>query len=134
MIIQAFKFIELMKRAVTILLLVLTVSIQTPLGQFFKLPRLIEHFIKHQKQEGVSLIGFLNDHYASDHNDADLPEDEQLPFKCISFYNIGYAIVPGSIKALVVHSLPSDKKLIVPDTYTPQQHLGSIFHPPRVYS
>ena len=123
-----------MQRPVSILLLVLMVAIQTPVGQLFKLPLLIEHFIKHQKQDGVSFIVFLEDHYSSGHNDADWPEDEQLPFKCISFYNIGYAIVPGSIKAMVVHSFPSDKKLIVPDTYTPQQHLGSIFHPPRVYS
>lgn len=121
-----------MKSAVTIFLLVLMVAIQTPLGQLFKLPLLIEHYIKHQKQDGVSLIAFLEDHYASDHKDADLPEDEQLPFKNITFYSIGYAIVQPIVQTNVLASLPTEKKIIFPDTYTPQQHLGSIFHPPRV--
>ncbi len=121
-----------MKTAATIFLLVLMVSIQTPVGQLFKLPLLIEHFIQHQKKDGVSLIGFLDDHYSSNHHDADLPEDEQLPFKSITFYAIGYAIVPGVIKANVLIPVPADNKVIIPDTYTPQQHLASIFHPPRV--
>ncbi|HET9744643.1 MAG TPA: hypothetical protein VFP97_02955, partial [Chitinophagaceae bacterium] len=69
-----------MRTVATIFLLVLMVSIQTPIGQLFKLPLLIEHFIKHQKRNGVSLIDFLEEHYSSGHNDADLPEDEQLPF------------------------------------------------------
>lgn len=121
-----------MRTATTIFLLVLLVSVQTPVGQLFKLPNLIEHFMKHQKQDGVSLITFLQDHYTPDHNDADLPEDEQLPFKNFTFYIIGYAIVPGVIKTSVFNSLPADKKVIFPDTYAPQQHLARIFHPPRV--
>lgn len=120
-----------MRTPVTIFLLVLMVSIQTPVGQLFKLPLLIEHLIKHQKQYGVSLFGFLQDHYSPDHNDADLPEDEQLPFKNITFYTIGYAIVPGVFKTTVFITLPADRRIIFPETYTPQQHLGSIFHPPR---
>lgn len=121
-----------MKTASTIFLLILMVSIQTPVGQLFKLPLLIEHFIKHQKRNGVSLINFLDDHYSSDHNDADLPEDEQLPFKSITIHAIGYAIVPGIIKGNVIVPLPVDKKVIFPETYAPQQHLARIFHPPRV--
>ena len=121
-----------MKIATAIFLLVLMVSIQTPVGQLFKLPLLIEHFIKHQKQDGVSFISFLDDHYSSNHNDADLPEDEQLPFKNITFYSVGYAIVPRVIKTNAIGPLPANKIVSSPQTYTPQQHLGSIFHPPRV--
>ena len=83
-----------MKFLTTIFLLVLLVSIQTPIGQLFKLPLLIEHFIKHQKQDGVSLFSFLEDHYVLVHNDADRQEDERLPFKNISFYSISYEVVP----------------------------------------
>jgi hypothetical protein len=108
------------------------VSIQTPLQQLFKLPLLVEHYLKHQQRDKVSLLGFLEDHYAADHKDADLPEDEQLPFKNITFYTIGYAIVTPSIQANVLVPLPAEKKVIFPDSYTPQQHLASIFHPPRV--
>lgn len=121
-----------MKKAATIFLLVLMVSIQTPVGQLFKLPLLIEHYIKHQKQEGISLLGFLEDHYASDHKDADLPEDEKLPFKNITFSSIGYAIVTPVVQTNVIAPLPTEKKIIFPETYSPRQHLASIFHPPRV--
>ena len=120
-----------MRSATAIFFLVLLVSIQTPVGQLFKLPNLVEHFAKHQRQDGVSLMDFLQDHYTSSHDDADLPEDEQLPFKNITSYTIGYAIVPGVIKTNACIRLHADKKVIVPDTYTPQQHLSSIFHPPR---
>ena len=119
-------------KATTIFLLTVMVSIQTPLGQLFKLPLLIEHYIKHQKQDGVSLIGFLKDHYASNHKDADLPEDEQLPFKNTTYHNIAYAIVTLDVHTNIVAPLAIEKKIVLPDTFTPQQHSGSIFHPPRV--
>ncbi len=121
-----------MKKAATICLLVVLVSVHTPLGQFFKLPQLIEHYKKHQKQEGVSLIEFLRDHYAADHNDADLPEDEKLPFKNITFNSIGYAIVTPVIQSNLLRPVLISKQIVSKDIYIPHQHLGSIFHPPRV--
>ena len=129
---QSGKFIAQMRTVATLFLLVLLVSIQTPIGQLFKLPVLFEHFITHQKQDGVCLIDFLQEHYSNDHNDADLPEDEQLPFKSITFYATGYAIMPGVIRTTMFVPPPSDKKISFSDTYKPQQHSGSIFHPPRV--
>ena len=121
-----------MRSTVAIFFLVLVVSVQTPVGQLFKVPLLIEHFIKHQNQNGISLIEFLQSHYTTSHNDTDLQEDEQLPFKSIFYYAIGYAIVPGIIKTNVIVHLTPDKKVFFPETYTPQQHLASIFHPPRI--
>jgi hypothetical protein len=120
-----------MRTAATIFFLVLLVSIQTPVLEIFKLPILIEHYKKHQKQDGVSLFSFLQDHYSSHHQDADLPEDEQLPFKNITFYAIGSVIIPGVIKTDVLVRLPSDKKVAFSNTYASQQFLGSIFHPPK---
>lgn len=121
-----------MKSAVSIFFLILVVSVQTPVGQLFKLPVLIEHFIKHQKQEGLSLIEFLGVHYKTVHNDADSKEDEQLPFKSIAYYNIGTAIVPKIINTNFFVLLCADKKIFFPDITIPQQHLARIFHPPRV--
>ena len=120
-----------MKSGFTIFLLTLLVFIQTPAGQVLKLPVLIEHFINHKKQDNVSFIGFLKDHYSSNHNDADQREDEQLPFKNIKFFTMGYAIVPALVNTQVLIHLAADKKLIFPDSYAPQQHLASIFHPPK---
>jgi len=121
-----------MKSAATIFLLILLASIQTPIGQLFKLPLLVEHFIQHRNQDGVSLFGFLEDHYATNHNDADLPEDEELPFKNVKFHSIGYAILTLPVHADVPASFPGDKKIVFPNTNMPHQHLASIFHPPRV--
>lgn len=121
-----------MKNAAALFLIVLMVSIQTPLGQFLKLPLLVEHFIQHQGQDSVSFIDFLEDHYLTDHHDADLPQDEQLPFKNITCSTIGYAIITPVIQTNEFTPSPARKKIILPDTYTPQQHLGSIFHPPRM--
>jgi hypothetical protein len=120
-----------MKKSVTIFLLVSMVSLQTPVGQLLKLPLLIEHFIEHQQQHGVSLLAFLQDHYTENHHDADLPEDEQLPFKNITVYTLGYAIMPGVMKPAVGIALLADIKVVFTERYTPQQNTGSIFHPPR---
>lgn len=113
-------------------MLAVLVSVQTPAGQLLKLPLLIEHFVKHQKQSGTSLIDFLENHYAKDHKDADFPEDEQLPFKNISFYSIGHAVVPSVVQTNVRVPLPADKNVIFSEEYALQQNLRSIFHPPRV--
>jgi hypothetical protein len=121
-----------MKKAVTIFLLVLTISLQTPFGQLIKLPLLVEHYIKHQKQNGVSLINFLEDHYASNHKDADFPEDQQLPFKSTTIDNNNYVVVTPIVQVNAAGPLPTEKKMIIPGRYTPQQHPGSIFHPPKM--
>jgi hypothetical protein len=125
------KFIPVQK-ATAIFLLVLMVSIQTPLGQVFKFPLLVEHFLKHQKQGSASLIDFIQDHYTSGHRDADWPEDEQLPFKNITLHSIGFAILTPVVQSDIVALLPAGEKMIFPDNYNPQQHVAGIFHPPRV--
>ena len=120
-----------MKAFISIFCLVILVSAQTPIGQLFKLPLLVEHFIKHQRAEGVSFIGFLVTHYSSDHQDADLPEDEELPFKNIGFNPVGFALVPMTVKTRMLLPAFIDKVVLLNEHYVPQQYKGSIFHPPR---
>ena len=121
-----------MRSAATIFLLAILVFTQTPVGQLLRLPLLVEHFMGHQKKDGVSFRSFLEDHYSSDHNDADSPEDDKLPFKSIKFYSVGYAIVPSAIKANAIAPAPVDKKIVFTEVYAPHRHLVSIFRPPRV--
>ncbi len=121
-----------MKKISTIFLLVMLVCIQTPAGQVFKIPLLIEHLMKHQEENGISLVDFLKEHYNPGHHDADLPEDEQLPFKSMIHYNIGYAIIPGLIKSTQVIFLQLKKNTPPYTGDVPQQHLVRIFHPPRI--
>jgi hypothetical protein len=125
------KFILLMRATISIFFLVLLVLTQTPVAQLARLPFLVQHFNKHKKQTGVSLLQFLGDHYSPDHNDGDRSEDEQLPFKTIVLQTIGFAIVPAIVKTDVPVSFKVLAKTTLPDFYTPQQHLCSIFHPPR---
>ena len=120
-----------MKNITAILFLALLLSVQTPVGQLLKIPILIEHFTKHQKQDGVSLIDFLDEHYSSSHNDSDRTEDEQLPFKSNTFNALSFALLPDLFKTMVFLPLLTLKKITFPATYIAQQHLGSIFHPPR---
>ncbi len=114
------------------MLLVLVASVQTPVGQLLKLPLLVEHYLKHQHQNGISLIDFLDVHYATEHKDADYPEDEQLPFKNISILTIGYALVTPVYEAHTFALLPIEQKITLPDFHLPQQNVGSIFRPPRM--
>ena len=97
-----------------------------------KLPVLIEHFCKHKLHDGVSLLEFLNDHYTSEHNDADQQEDERLPFKTTILQQVDVAVVPGVVKTDFSASFETLTESMLPDFYTPQQHLCSVFHPPRV--
>ena len=121
-----------MKSFAAMFLLSLSTFTQTPLGQLLKLPVLIEHFYKHQRNDRVSLWEFLNDHYSKEHNDADRSEDEQLPFKTVVVQTVGVAIVPGIVKADCILNFEVPIKKMFSEIYTPQQHLCSIFHPPRM--
>ena len=107
------------------------VSIQTPLGQLFKLPLLIEHYLKHQSKDGDSFAEFMYEHYKSSHDDDDSAEDQQLPFKNITFHSIGHAIAPDLNATNVVIPFTADAKVIVPDNFVQQQYLINVFRPPR---
>jgi hypothetical protein len=120
----------MIKATAAILLLVLTVT-QTPMGQLLKLPLLIEHFYKHNKNDRVSLFKFLKEHYGAEHSDADRSEDKQLPFKTVIMQGIDFALLPGVVKADFSLILDVPKKVILQGFYIPQQDCYSIFHPPR---
>lgn len=121
-----------MRTLAAIILLFLFTTTQTPLGQLLKLPLLIEHYRKHKKLDDVSFLKFLNDHYAADHNDADRPEDEQLPFKTVLLQSIGSALVPDIVTTDFALTPNGPAKMLLQKFYILQQHLCSIFHPPRV--
>ena len=121
-----------MKNAVSIFFVILLLSAQTPLGQLLKVPLLIEHYLKHQRAEVVSFAAFLKEHYDPDHNDADMPEDEQLPFKDIAVQSIGYALFASDLTTNVFVPSPVEKVIVFSDANPPRNYLDSIFHPPRI--
>ena len=126
------KFMVMMQTAPAIFFLLLITITQTPLGELVKLPVLIEHFNKHQKNEGISLLKFLGDHYSKEHDDSDQAEDKQLPFKTVLLQPVGVAILPGIIDPDAAGNFEIPIQLMFSEVYTSQQHLCSIFHPPRI--
>ena len=121
----------MIRNTINILLLVLLLSAQTPLGQVLKFPVLMEHFYKHKKQEGVSFLEFIKDHYSPNHNDADQSEDDQLPFRGDVVQNIGIALLPTLFKADFDINYIVPHKLFDREILLPTQSPGNIFHPPR---
>lgn len=128
---RSFHRFSILKHVAVILLLLLVLSVQTPFGQLLKLPLLVEHFIKHRHQNGLSVIAFLQQHYASDHRDADWPEDAKLPFKNITFNTVVYTVNPSVIQSNQFISFHHKEKILIPENYASQQYPGSIFHPPQ---
>jgi hypothetical protein len=120
----------MMKSTATLLLIVLIIT-QTPAGQLLRLPLLIEHFCKHNKHDGVSMLKFLKDHYTAEDNDADRSEDKQLPFKTMIMQSVGFALLPNALRADFALNLDSPDKIIPPAVFVPRQHSYAIFRPPR---
>ena len=102
-----------MKRTAFILLLIM-VCYQTPANQLLRLPILVEHFLSHKSAKGTSLLDFLKEHYATNHQDADQSEDEQLPFKSAGPLEISFAIIPVPITITRQYNSEPLKKSLVP--------------------
>lgn len=120
------------RRWAAILLLFIFSSAATELGQFLKLPFLVQHFYQHRQQEGLSLAAFLAEHYNSEHSDDDLQDDMQLPFK---------TLIDGPSLAVTLPAQRPDLKQPVEEaaeqpqpistSFVPSQLVFQIFHPPR---
>ncbi|MBS1744452.1 MAG: hypothetical protein JST81_15595 [Bacteroidetes bacterium] len=121
-----------MKYSLAIFLFVIMVSTQTPLGQLLKLPILIEHYLQHERRKEISVIAFLVEHYITEQNDGDFPEDQQLPFKQNTIFNICYAHSHFFYPLQTAPALIKEKQFVFSDTNSKQQHLSGIFHPPRI--
>jgi hypothetical protein len=62
---------------------------QTELGQVFKLPVLVHHYLEHQEMDNeMSLADFLSQHYSGDiqHPDDIHGDHAQLPFKTVDVH------------------------------------------------
>lgn len=124
--------LEDMRKLIAIFFLFVFSFATTELGQFFKLPVLVQHFYTHQKQEGMTLFDFLAEHYVGEHEDEDKQDDMQLPFKSMISGPSAVANFPIhkiELKRLVVQKKQLAVSLQVPDL--PSQLVFGVFHPPR---
>lgn len=120
------------KRSATILLLSLMVTTQTPAGQLFKIPSLVKHYEKHQKQSEIDFIDFLVQHYASQQKDLNSPEHDQLPFKSLSVQQTGIAILTSSpVLPATIERAVCNKNVDFSSNCIPDMRARGIFHPPK---
>lgn len=120
-----------MTRVVTIFLFAFIVSVNTPAGEIFKIPQLIEHYLKHHKENGSSLAEFLAIHYGAENKDADYPEDEQLPFRNTLVYNFSQGIVSPFIQPVPLVIMNGIERAHAINSSIPHSEPVNIFHPPR---
>ena len=122
-----------MRPILSILFLLLFSFAFTEVGQFVKMPFVVQHYYSHQNDHNnASLLGFLKHHYWNKHdNDGDQEQDNRLPFKtvisvdvysfevlsAVGFASINYRVTRG-------YNLYKSRSDIA-------EPLISIFHPPR---
>ena len=120
-------------RSVTAILLLLLFTAHNELGQLFRLPFFVQHYISHKQQNGnLSLIDFLQEHYNAQHVDDDVATDRQLPFNHYNSQTLTLIYLPTAPLELIV--LPQ-KMFQNPFNLLTQfplsQRQFSIFHPPQ---
>ncbi len=83
-----------MKNRLVLILLVVFLSSSTEIYQFFKIPFLVEHYLKHKEEgDSLSFLTFLEVHYSHHIKyDEDHEEDSKLPFKSCCHLSTGIGI------------------------------------------
>jgi hypothetical protein len=109
----------------------------TAIHEVIKLPRLVEHYFDHSREEArIGLFQYLALHYGiEDGTDDDAAEDNQLPFKSSEYFSsISFVSVkPPAIGQSMRFSEVSGAHvfLIHNESYLPSPYLDSIWQPPR---
>lgn len=119
----------------TIFALLAYLSFATSAKEFFKLPKLIEHYYNHgQENDNYSLLSFLILHYYQETGtDKDAKEDSELPFKTVAENPSTIAVHKPSFSTAIVHNLTVTKTefSIERKTGMPVEYVHAIWHPPR---
>lgn len=131
-----YSFVSL-KRLLTILLLLIFLTSGTELYQLFKLPFLVEHYLKHKEQDrSISLFDFLALHYKGGIKyDEDYDSDMKLPFKtcCHGESSVINAVVPQYKTPLPVKVcfVLKNEFYLSNVSYLPSSYLAAIWQPPK---
>lgn len=109
----------------------------TAIHELIKVPRLVEHYFDHNKEEmPIGLFHYLTLHYGiEDGTDEDATEDSELPFKSSEYFSsISFVSVKPPImsQGLRIAKIVSDYEFqIRNDAYLPSPYLDRIWQPPR---
>lgn len=126
-----------MKNWCALFSLCLFLTAYTAVGQIFRVPTLIHHFLEHVAQEDSSLKKFLLEHYAQEINHADDQHGDhtKLPFKNIDKLNlqsIACSIYPQLPEFVWFPAILIPLKYSLPTQDYSNAYLQSIWQPPRL--
>lgn len=128
-----------MKRLAAISFLLIFLSTSTELGQLFKLPVLIHHYLEHVEiDENESFANFLRVHYEREINHPDdiHGDHERLPFKTSDIHTAHVPVILQHVQ-IEIPSIPEktiiqDKKIYSIEEHYSFAHLRNIWQPPRL--
>jgi hypothetical protein len=127
-----------MQKRIARLFLLIFLMQMTQLGEFARLPLLVQHYIQHKHlHPETTIYGFFKMHYLDKTIvDADYAQDMQLPFKTTHMHFIGFQMsMPQSTLTLSNVFYPVIKEKITERRFLlPNSLLSSIFKPPRMIS
>lgn len=127
-----------MQKRIAHLFLLIFLMQMTQLGEFARLPLLVEHYRQHKHlHPETTIYGFFKMHYLDKTVvDADYAQDMQLPFKTEHIHCFSLQMfVPETMLTLTTVFYPLIKKKIVSrGLMLPRSLLSSIFRPPRAVS
>jgi hypothetical protein len=125
-----------MRKILSIGLICIHLFGNTELGQLIKLPQLISHYQKHNKENpSVNFIKFLVMHYAGDDGtSADDKDDMQLP--CHDYQHTAIFSVYASIYSseILSNNLFYSSQVVYGGrlaSFNPSEHIFSFLQPPR---
>jgi len=124
-------------KGVTVFLLVNFLYVHTELGQFFKIPQLLEHYQIHLSQDpAISFIDFIDIHYLSkNHTDHEDSRHQELPFKYSnqSVQNLISVPFASPFHIIFPRSIQKSVKTFAPyyDHFVIKHQLSDIWQPPK---
>jgi hypothetical protein len=107
----------------------------TGLGQLFKLPVLVMHYMEHRERDNsIGMIEFLSMHYwGQDINDNDDDRDMQLPFRNVDQNAATLVILMPQYSLSISRPLVADNidQPVFSDPDHSDPAFASLFRPPR---
>lgn len=126
-----------LKRATSILLLLMYLFQSTELHQFMKLPDFVKHYQEHRAEDpAMSLFTFIDIHYGHGNVlDDDYQEDMKLPFKtCHSDFSSWQVVSnhPEYAFHYIMLAQPTSGMPMYQENVELQSYLDAIWQPPRI--
>ena len=125
-----------MKRFLLFLLALLLLNSTTELHELCRLPALLQHYQEHKKKDSrLSFPDFLALHYTGSHpDDNDEEEDNELPFKSVSYIvHTDIPVAANPVTDLPCTWIPVSKQLADHPEGLLRKSDKSFFHPPPIF-